>query len=255
MEYMFQGCSSLQTLFLPNFDTSSVTLMNNMFYDCTSLKYLIISNFNFDEVSDIGGILYNLKNLEYIGIYNISDSKGLFKTHAEEQGLNNKENLTVCQNNSVVITNPNATYDCCNIINDNLVCNNIQTTIPIIQTTNPIIKTNNPMIQTNIPLIQNTIPKIQNTIPQIQATIPRIKITTPQIEANIPQIQTIIQTNIPRIQTTSPKITNERTLLILLGFNYFKLSSLTMSFYVLFAKILNDIYSNLMKVLLIIDYN
>ena len=58
--------------------------------------------------------------------------------------------LTACQNNSVVITNPNATYDCCNIINDNLVCNNIQTTIPIIQTTNPIIKTNNPMIQTNI---------------------------------------------------------------------------------------------------------
>ena len=158
MEYMFQGFSSLQTLFLPNFDTSSVTLMNNMFYDCTSLKYLIISNFNFDEVSDIWGILYNLKNLEYIGIYNISDSKGLFKTHAEEQGLNNKENLPVCQNNSVVITNPNANYDCCNIINDNLVCNNIQTT-------NPIIKTNTPMIQTNIPLIQTTIPKIQNTIP------------------------------------------------------------------------------------------
>ena len=40
-----------------------------------------------------------------------------------------------------------------------------------------------------------------------------------------------------------------------MGFNSFKLSSSTISFIVLFIKILNDIYSNLMKVVLIIIYN
>ena len=60
---------------------------------------------------------------------------------------------------------------------------------------------------------------------------------------------------IPRIQTTFPQITNGGTLLILLGFNSFKLSFSTISFTVIFILILNDIYSNLMKVHLIINYN
>ena len=134
---------------------------------------------------------------------------------------------------------------------DIFVCNNIQTTIPNIQTTNLIVKTTNPMVQTTISHIQTTIPRIQTNIPQIQTNIPRIKITIPQTQTSIPQTQTTI----PKIQTTSPEITNEEILLILLGFNFFRLSSSTISFNVLFTPIFNGIYSNLMKVLLIINYN
>ena len=242
MFQMFYGCSSLHTLDLSNFDTTSLTIMVNMFSGCTSLKYLIISNFNFSKDMDggaVGGMFSNLSSLEYIDIYNISDSKNFFKNEVlGTNGLNNKDHLTVCQNNnSVFINNTNAIYDCCNIINDNLFCNNIETTIPNIQTTYP-------MIQTTIPLLQTTIPQMKINNPQIQTTIPRIQTTNPQI-----------QTTIPRIQTTFPQITNGGTLLILLGFNSFKLSFSTISFTVIFILILNDIYSNLMKVHLIINYN
>ena len=153
----------------------------------------------------------------------------------------------------------------------------IQTTIPQIQTTVPQIQTNIPiihstipqihstitLIQTTIPQIQTTIPIIQTTIPLIQTTIPLIQTTIPLIQTTIPLIQTTIpqiQTNIPIIQTTIPQINipetmNEQTSLILLGFNHFKLSSSSISFIILFTQILNEIYSNLMKALLIINYN
>ena len=209
-----------------------------MFSECISLKYLIISNFNFNKIEnaeDIKEIFYNLSSLEYIDIYNVTDSSNFLKGKVNE--LNLKKNLTVCQNNSVVINNTNANYDCCNIINYILVCNNIQTTIPIIQTTNP-------MIQTTIPFLQTTTTRIQKNIPQIQTNIPQIQSTTPRI-----------QTTAPQIQATALETTNERTLLILLGFNSFKLGTSIMSFNVLFIKILNDIYSNLMKVPLTINYN
>ena len=241
MMYMFYQCSSLKTLDLSNFDTSSVTTMSYMFSTCTSLKYLIISNFNFNNIQNPGGIyevsdiFYNLDNLEYIDIYNIKDFNGVLKKEVDK--LNNKYNLTVCQNNTVVINNQNAIYNCCNIIDDILVCNNIQTTIPLIQTTIPQIQTTIPMIQTTIPQIQKDIPMIQTTIPLIQTTIPQIKTT-------------VLQT-----QIASPEIRSEETILILLGFNSFKLSFSTISFNILFTKILNDIYSNLMKVIVIINYN
>ena len=106
-------------------------------------------------------------------------------------------------------------------------CDNIQTTIPMIQTTIPIIQTTNPKIHTTIPMIQTTIPMIQTT------TIPKIQTTFPQI----------------------PKIQSEETVLILFGFNYFRLSSSTMSFNVLFAQVLNEIYTNSIKVALIINYD
>ena len=81
----------------------------------------------------------------------------------------------------------------------------------------------------------STIPIIHSTIPQIQTTIPLIQTTIPQI--NIPEIM------------------NEQTSLTLLGFNHFKLSSSSISFNILFTQILNEIYSNLIKVPLIIIYN
>ena len=132
----------------------------------------------------------------------------------------------------------------------------MHSTIPQIQTTIPLIQTTIPQIQTTIPLIHSTIPIIHSTIPQIQTTIPIIHSTIPQIQTTIPLIHStipIIHSTIPQINI--PEIINEQTSLILLGFNHFKLNSSNISFNILFTQILNEIYSNLMKVLLIINYN
>ena len=45
MSYMFYECTSLESLDLSNFDTSSVTNMAFMFYRCSSLKSLDLSKF------------------------------------------------------------------------------------------------------------------------------------------------------------------------------------------------------------------
>ena len=237
-----------------------------MFCNCTSLKYLIISNFNFLNVniSDNDDIFTNLNNLEYIDIYNIKDSNNFLKDMINE--LNNKNNLIVCQNNdSSIITNLNASYQCCEIINNILDCNNIQTTIlqiltniPQIETTIPHVESTILQLKTTIPQIESTILQLKTTIHQIESTIPQLQTTIPQIPTTIPQLQTTIPqipTTIPQLQTTIPQIINRGTTLILMGFNNFKLSSSNMSFQIHFVPIINNIYSTLMKVNLTINYN
>ena len=245
MNYMFYQCTSLQYLNLSNFNTSSVEAMYAMFYECTSLKYLIISNFDFTTTDNTDYIFDEVNNLEYIDIYNIKVSQNI---QDKLNGLKN-EKLTVCQNNTIITEVIN---NCSKNIDDNddiLVCNNIQTTIPLIQTTIPQIQTTIPLIHSTIPQIQTTIPIMYSTIPIIHSTIPLIHSTIPQIQTNIP----IIQTTIPQINI--PEIINEQTSLTLLGFNHFKLSSSSISFNILFTQILNEIYSNSTKAPLITIYN
>ena len=38
MSYMFDGCSSLNSINLSNFNTNNVTYMSCMFYNCKNLK-------------------------------------------------------------------------------------------------------------------------------------------------------------------------------------------------------------------------
>ena len=133
---MFERYTSLQTLYLPNFDTSSLTDMDYIFNGYSSLKYIDISN--------------------------IKDSKNLLKFAVSE--LNSKESLTVCQNDTIN-NNPSAFNKCLKNIDDIFVCNNIQTTIPLIQTTIPILYSTIPQIKTTIPIILSTISQIQTTIP------------------------------------------------------------------------------------------
>ena len=92
--------------------------MHCMFSGCISLKYLIISNFNIESIilnKYENGLFNNLQNLEYIDIYNITSQRSLLAEHVNQ--LNEKDKLTVC-NNSVVITNSKAIYDCSNISNN-----------------------------------------------------------------------------------------------------------------------------------------
>ena len=47
MSYMFDGCSSLNSIGLSNFDTSNVEDMESMFQRCSSLTSLNLTNFNY----------------------------------------------------------------------------------------------------------------------------------------------------------------------------------------------------------------
>ena len=113
---MFEGCTSLISIKLSKFNTSNVINMSGLFNNLISLKFLDISNFNMDRVIKCDNMFNNLTNLKYINIYNFKNEKNKIIYHA----FKNNDNLIICQNEKI-ISNPNATYKCCNIENDN--CN------------------------------------------------------------------------------------------------------------------------------------
>lgn len=57
---------SLQSVYLSNLDTSSVTDMSNMLTSCSSLTSLDLSNFDFSNVSNIDGMFSYCSNLKTI---------------------------------------------------------------------------------------------------------------------------------------------------------------------------------------------
>ena len=63
MATMFNGCSSLTSLDLSNFDTSKVKNMSRMFSGCSSLTSLDVSNFDTSIVTDMVYMFYNCTSL------------------------------------------------------------------------------------------------------------------------------------------------------------------------------------------------
>ena len=49
---MFNGCESLTSLDLSNFNTSLVESMSSMFFDCKLLKILNLKNFDTSKVTN-----------------------------------------------------------------------------------------------------------------------------------------------------------------------------------------------------------
>ena len=70
MGNMFSGCSFLRSLDLSNFDTSSVTSMDYMFFECSSLISLYIDNFDVSSVSNFDYIFYNCSSLVSLNLTN-----------------------------------------------------------------------------------------------------------------------------------------------------------------------------------------
>lgn len=66
MSGMFNGCRSLTSLNLSNFDTESVKMMAYMFAGCTSLTSLDLSTFNTSIVLNMEYMLLSCKNLNNI---------------------------------------------------------------------------------------------------------------------------------------------------------------------------------------------
>jgi len=134
MGYMFYQCTSLKSIDLSNFDTSSVTLLESTFRECESLISLDLSNFNTSNVRymvyifngcsslkylDMSGLnlnqasldfsFTNCNNLRYINLENITFTS---RVRYGLSALNNINNLIVCQN-SGLITSSNAKNICC----------------------------------------------------------------------------------------------------------------------------------------------
>ena len=80
MAYMFNGCSSLSSLDLSNFDTSNVTDMEGMFKNCGSLKNLDLSSFDTSHVGLMSFMFCNCYNLEDIELSSF-DLSNVTETH------------------------------------------------------------------------------------------------------------------------------------------------------------------------------
>ena len=63
---MFDGCTSLKSLSLSNFDTSNVEFFDYIFYGCNSLKSLDISNFDISNEKSISHDFENCNSLNFI---------------------------------------------------------------------------------------------------------------------------------------------------------------------------------------------
>ena len=71
MSRMFSYCSSLTSLDLSMFNTSKVTDMSYMFSDCSSLTSLDISNFDFSNIASIENTFEGVQDECYILVKNI----------------------------------------------------------------------------------------------------------------------------------------------------------------------------------------
>ena len=65
---MFNGCSNLMNLIIPNFDTSEVTDMQSMFQGCTQLLSLNLNHFNTTNVQYMNRMFQDCENLEELNI-------------------------------------------------------------------------------------------------------------------------------------------------------------------------------------------
>ena len=74
MDYMFNDCSALKSLNLSNLNSSSLTSANSLFKNCTSLKFLDISSFSMKNLKEGNEMFNNLTSLKYISLYDIETS-------------------------------------------------------------------------------------------------------------------------------------------------------------------------------------
>ena len=66
MSSMFSGCSSLVSVDILGFDTSSVTDAYGAFYNCSSLKRLDLSSFDMSAVREMNSFFYGCASLQEV---------------------------------------------------------------------------------------------------------------------------------------------------------------------------------------------
>ena len=74
MNSLFNGCSSLKTIYFSNFDTSLVTDMSNLFSMCRVLESIDLSSFNTEAVTNMNSMFFQCEKLKTIDIINFKTS-------------------------------------------------------------------------------------------------------------------------------------------------------------------------------------
>ena len=75
MSHMFYNCNKLTSLDVSKWDTSNVTNMSWMFYACYKLTSLDVSNFNTSNVTNIRGLFHDCQSLTSLDVSNFDTSK------------------------------------------------------------------------------------------------------------------------------------------------------------------------------------
>jgi len=120
MTGMLQGCSSLVSVDLSEFDTSLVEDMSSLLEGCLGLRALNISNFNFIDDNVTQNMFLGVEKLQYI---NLNYIKGYTDQIISTDIFDNSTEPIVCQDREMIQSD----YDvCCDIeIGDELIkCKN-----------------------------------------------------------------------------------------------------------------------------------
>lgn len=101
MQNMFNQCDRLTALDLSNFNTEKVTNMSNMFNYCSTLQSLDISNFKTNKVTNMSSMFRNCKKLTKISnidLYSVTNNGSMFDSCAALEDLkvyNVRRSLTI----------------------------------------------------------------------------------------------------------------------------------------------------------------
>ena len=128
MTSMFEGCTSLESVDLSDFDTNLVTDMSSLLNGCKALRALDISYFHFSTDTVAKNMLGGVQGLLYIGIYNISGYIDNIKTTLYNSRDKYIGDLYVCQDTNLISRPPEDTVTtiinmCCdNEYNEGIKC-------------------------------------------------------------------------------------------------------------------------------------
>ena len=87
LTWLFQGCSSLTSLDLTDFDMSSVTQMGHMFYGCTKLQTINLNNFNGNKLMYYTDIFYKVPDNVIVCIQDIPNNRKLLDLLQNKPGF------------------------------------------------------------------------------------------------------------------------------------------------------------------------
>ena len=115
MSHLFDGCSSLNSIYLTKFDTSAATDMSYMFSRCNSLKYINLSNFSTKLVTNMsnmfsGAILIASFNLSHFNTESTTDMSYMFS------GCNSAELIDVSNFATKSVINMSNMFSGCALI-------------------------------------------------------------------------------------------------------------------------------------------
>ena len=117
MDYMFYNCSSLTSINLSSFDTSSVTRMDYMFYNCSSLTSINLSSFDTSSVTRMDYMFYNFSSLASINLSSFNTSN-VFNFRYMFYGCSNLTSLDLSSFDASLVIKMNYEYYLSNMFNE-----------------------------------------------------------------------------------------------------------------------------------------